>query len=55
MANTEKEKLERIIDACIDASVSLSHIEIVIKGLRNEIDEISTKLFFHYKEHEDDQ
>ena len=52
MADIEKEKLGRIIDACIDASVDLHHIEIVIKGLKNEIDEVSTKLFFHYKEDE---
>jgi len=50
MAKVKKENLAKVIDACIDASVNLHHIEIVIKGLKNEIDEISTKLYFHYKE-----
>ncbi len=50
MAKIDNKKLAEVIDACIDASVNLHHIEIVIKGLKNEIDEISTKLFFHYKE-----
>ena len=50
MAEFDKEKFSQIIDACIDASANLHHIEIVVKGLRNEIDEISTKLFFHQKE-----
>jgi hypothetical protein len=43
-----KEKLERVIDACIDATTQLHHIEITVKGLQNSIDEISTKLYFHY-------
>ena len=50
MTDIDKDKLAKVIDACIDASVDLSHVEIKIKGLRNEIEEISTKLFFHYKE-----
>ena len=49
MTEFDKEKLSQIIDACIDASANLHHIEIVVKGLRNEIDEISTKLYFDYK------
>lgn len=53
MADIDKDKLAKVIDACIDASVNLHHIEIVVKGLKNEIDEISTKLFFHYKEDEE--
>lgn len=62
MSEIDKKKLVEVIDACIDASVRLHHIEIVIKGmctnLQNEIDEISTKLYFHYKdddEKEDDE
>lgn len=52
MAEFDKEKLGKVIDTCIDASVRLHHIEIVIKGLKNEIDEISTKLYFHYNDDE---
>ena len=52
MTEIDKEKLGKVIDACIDASVQLHHIEIVVKGLKSEIDEISTKLFFHYKDDE---
>jgi|GEM_PF-5930909 len=49
MAEIPNKKLGEVIDACIDASTNLHSIEIKIKGLQNEIDEISTKLFFHYK------
>ncbi len=50
MAEIDKEKLAQIIDRCMDASEKLDRIEIVVKGIRNEIDEISTTLFFHYRE-----
>ena len=53
MAEIKKEKLAEVIDACIDASANLHSIEIQIKGLRNEIDEISTRLFFHFKTDEE--
>ena len=49
MADMKKEELTRVIDACIEASENLERIEITVRGVRNEIDEISTKLFFHYK------
>lgn len=50
MSEIPKEKIAQLIDARIDASKELHHIEITVKGLQNSIDEISTKLFFHYKE-----
>jgi len=50
MASIDKEKLDRAVDKCIEASEKLSRIEIVIRGLRNEIDEISTTLFFNDQE-----
>ncbi|OEK03022.1 hypothetical protein BFP97_16485 [Roseivirga sp. 4D4] len=48
MSTIPKEKLGKVIDALIDSSVELHHVEIKIKGLQNSIDELSTKLFFHY-------
>ena len=48
MVKIENEKLARVIDACQEASDKLERIEIVMKGLRGEIDEITTTLFFHY-------
>ena len=48
MTDIPKKELEKVIDAAIDASAQLERIEITIKGLKSEIDEISTKLFFHY-------
>lgn len=49
MSEIPNEKLAQVIDACIDASKELHHIEITVKGLQNSIDEISTRPFFHYK------
>lgn len=47
---------------CIELSSKLHGVEIVIKGLHNkiseittEIDEVSTKLFFHYKDGQNDE
>ena len=45
MSKIPNEKLAQVIDV----SKELHHIEITVRGLQNSIDEISTKLFFHYK------
>lgn len=53
MTDIPKEKLGKVIDALIDSSVELHHVEIKIKGLQNSIDELSTKLFFHYTDRDE--
>ena len=52
MSEIPNEKITKVIDALIDSSVKLHHIEITVKGLQNTIDELSTKLFFHYEDDE---
>lgn len=49
MVKIENEKIAQVIDACQDASDKLERIEIELKGLRGEIDEVTATLFFHYK------
>lgn len=57
-----RKQLGEVIDTCIELSSKLQGVEIVVKGLHNkiseittEIDEISTKLFFHYKDDGNDE
>lgn len=53
MTEIDKEKLAQVIDKCMEASEKLDRVEVVVKGIRSEIDEISTTLFFHYKKEDD--
>ena len=53
MTEIPKKELGKMIDALIDSSVQLHHIEIKVKSITNQIDGLSTKLFFHYQD--DDQ
>lgn len=54
MSEIPKEKVAEVIDTLIDSSVKLHHIEITVKGLQNTIEELSTKLFFHYDDNNKD-
>ncbi len=49
MAKIERPELDQIIDYAIDAMGELESIEIRLKGVRNEIEEMTAKLFFHSK------
>lgn len=55
----DKKKLAAVIDTCIDLSSRIQKAEIVFKGfvneIKTEIDEISTTLFFHYNEDENNE
>ena len=59
MTKIDKNKLGQIIDACVEASEKIDHVEISIKGLctelKNEIDEITAKLYFDYRTQADDE
>lgn len=52
MSEIPKEKLTKVIDALVDSSVKLSHLEVELRGVQNTIDEVSAKLFFHYEDDE---
>ena len=56
MTKISKEKLEKVIEAGIEASSHIRQIIITLKGVRNslesEIDELSAEINFHYPDDE---
>ena len=52
MSKFSKKELEKVIELCFDVYEKLDWIDLDLKGLRFEIDEIPTKLYMKSKEND---